>query len=319
MKIVRPLLGTLIVGLAACDAPPPAAYQGYAEGEYVFVGAPLAGQLQRLAVARGAQVEAGALLFRLEGSVEEAVVSGAKARAQSAASRVTNLAGARRAPEIEALRATVERSNAAERLARIQLDQNERLFKAGFISDGKMAEVRAHALEASAQVREAEAQLRTALQSLGRAGEIEAAKSDVESARADVAQAKVRLEQKTGLAPASALVQDTFYRQGEWVPAGSPIVSLLPPANVKVRFFVPQAIVGTLREGRDVKLACDGCGTPIPARITYIAPQAEYTPPVIYSRESRAKLVFMIEARPALTDAPRLRPGQPIDVTLDPP
>jgi HlyD family secretion protein len=100
------------------------------------------------------------------------------------------------------------------------------------------------------------------------------------------------------------------------VPAGAPVVNLLPPGNIKVRFFVPEREVGALKPGQPVTLACDGCTGPIPAQITYVAPQAEYTPPVIYSRERREKLVFMVEARPAPADAPKLHPGQPVEVTL---
>jgi HlyD family secretion protein len=93
-------------------------------------------------------------------------------------------------------------------------------------------------------------------------------------------------------------------------------VSLLPPGNVKVRFFVPETVVGGLRTGAAVSISCDGCAAPIEAQISYISPQAEYTPPVIYSRESRAKLVFLIEARPGAADALKLRPGQPVEVRL---
>jgi HlyD family secretion protein len=91
---------------------------------------------------------------------------------------------------------------------------------------------------------------------------------------------------------------------------------MLPPANVKVRFFVPQTIVGSLAAGRAVSIQCDGCAADIPATISYVSSQAEYTPPVIYSNEKRSKLVFMVEARPSLADAPKLRPGQPVSVTL---
>ena len=96
----------------------------------------------------------------------------------------------------------------------------------------------------------------------------------------------------------AGLVVDTLYRPGEWVPAGAPVVSLLPPANVKIRFYVPETTVGTLRLGDAVSVHCDGCGADIAAAIRFIAPQAEFTPPVIYSRENRAKLVFLVEARP---------------------
>ncbi len=96
-----------------------------------------------------------------------------------------------------------------------------------------------------------------------------------------------------------------------------PVVRLLPPGNIKLRFFVPQDELGRLRLGQALEAACDGCGAPIPARISYIATQAEYTPPVIYSREVRGKLVFMVEARPQADQATRLHPGQPVDVRLD--
>jgi len=107
-----------------------------------------------------------------------------------------------------------------------------------------------------------------------------------------------------------------MYRVGEWVPAGSPVVSLLPPGNIKVRFFVPETVVGALKVGQQATLRCDGCGDPIPVHIDYVSNQAEYTPPVIYSRESRSKLVYMVEARPTPEAATRLHPGQPVEATL---
>jgi HlyD family secretion protein len=114
-----------------------------------------------------------------------------------------------------------------------------------------------------------------------------------------------------------ALVHDTLYSEGEYVNAGQPVVSLLPPGNLKMRFFVPETIVGALKLGQEVRAVCDGCGAPIGAKISYVSRQAEFTPPVLYSREQRAKLVFLIEARPAPADALRLKPGQPLDVSLN--
>ena len=98
--------------------------------------------------------------------------------------------------------------------------------------------------------------------------------------------------------------------------AGSPVVRLLPPENIKVRFFVPETVVGTLSVGKDVVLHCDGCPADIPAKVTYISTESEYTPPVIYSNETRSKLVYMIEARPSADNAPDLHPGQPVEVKL---
>jgi HlyD family secretion protein len=165
-----------------------------------------------------------------------------------------------------------------------------------------------------------EAQIRLARMAIGRDKEIAAAQADVEAARAVLAQSDWRLAQRAiafnAAPPAKALVHDTFYSEGEWVAAGSPVVSLLPPGNIKLRFFVPETAVGALTLGQAVRAVCDGCSAPVSAKISYISRQAEFTPPVIYSREQRAKLVFLIEARPAPADAVRLKPGQPLDVSL---
>ncbi|MFA1589580.1 HlyD family secretion protein, partial [Achromobacter ruhlandii] len=167
----------------------------------------------------------------------------------------------------------------------------------------------------AARVRELRAQLEVA-NLPGRQDQRRAQAAQVEAARATLAQADWTLAQKHLAAPAASLVFDTLYRVGEWVPAGSPVVSLLPPGNIKVRFFVPESVIGTLKPGQQAMVRCDGCGDPVPVRIDYISPQAEYTPPVIYSRETRGKLVYMVEARPAPDAATRLHPGQPVEAAL---
>jgi HlyD family secretion protein len=110
-----------------------------------------------------------------------------------------------------------------------------------------------------------------------------------------------------------------FYQAGEFVPAAQPVVSLLPPGNIKARFFVPESDLGAIHAGQKVSLSCDGCGTPIEATISRIATQPEFTPPVIYSNAQRSKLVFMVEAQPATNEATRLKPGQPLDVRVNAP
>ncbi len=146
-----------------------------------------------------------------------------------------------------------------------------------------------------------------------RADAIRAAQAAVTAAKAALVQEEWRLDQMTGTAPDAGTVVDTLYRPGEVVAAARPVVQLLPPENLKIRFFVPERELGRLAVGDKVSVRCDGCGAPIPATIHFIAPQAEYTPPVIYSRVERARLVFMVEARPdARLQA--LRVGQPVDV-----
>ena len=109
---------------------------------------------------------------------------------------------------------------------------------------------------------------------------------------------------------------DVAYRAGEWVPAGAPIATLLPPANIKARFFIPETALGKIRVGQGAVIACDGCAQPIKGRITFIAPEAEYTSPLIYSKENRAALVFMVEAAPEPGQA-ALHPGQPLTVRTE--
>lgn len=155
--------------------------------------------------------------------------------------------------------------------------------------------------------------------------DLDARKANFESAEATIRAAEQRLVQiekqlveAEPVSPAAGRIEDTFYREGEFVAAGTPVVSLLPPENVKIRFFVPQAALPHFALDRPVKISCDGCGEPIGAKISFIASQSEYTPPVIYSVGSRDKLVFMLEALPDVYDA-RLRPGLPVDITVGAP
>jgi len=309
------LLGIAAV-VAGCADSNRGTLQGYVEGDFVHVASPYAGLLDKLAVGRGSQVAAGATLFVLEHGAEQAAVDAAAARIRTGEARLQNLGEGRRAAELDVIRAQTETAATALRLSRLQLDQNERLRQSGFVSQAKLDEAKAAYDRDAARLAEAQAAMQVGLQSLGRKPEIQAARAELEAAQAELAQTKVRLDQKTGIAPAAALVYDTYYREGELVGAGSPVVSLLPPQNVKVRFFVPETMVGALRAGQPATISCDGCGAPIAAAITFISPQAEYTPPVIYSRDSKAKLVFLVEATPAPADAPRLRPGQPVEVAV---
>jgi HlyD family secretion protein len=105
-------------------------------------------------------------------------------------------------------------------------------------------------------------------------------------------------------------VEDVFFQAGEWAPANQPILSLLPDSRIKLRFFVPERALSAYHVGQTVRFACDGCRMGLTARIAYISPRPEFTPPVIYSREARDRLVYLVEAQPSA----RLNPGQPVDV-----
>jgi HlyD family secretion protein len=297
--------------LLACGRSGPV-YQGYVEGEFVNVAASQAGRLDRLAVARGDQVALGAPLFGLECAQEAAARQQAADQLKAAQAQLADLRLGKRPQEVDAVRAQLAQAQAQAKNLSAQLARDEAQFRERLISDAQMDQSRAAAATAEAQVRELRSQLAVA-QLPGREDQIRAQSAQVEAAKAALAQAEWRLDQKTVAAPKAGLVQDTLYREGEWVQAGSPVARLLPPGNVKVRFFVPEAAVGRLQPGQAVTLSCDGCPD-IQARITFISASAEFTPPVIYSDATRAKLVFMVEARPSTEDGARLHPGQPVTV-----
>lgn len=308
------MIAFVALAFPGCQEEPDAALHGYAEGEYVLVASPYAGQLETLNVARGDQVQTGIELFRLEQGNEAAARIEAEERLRESQARLDNLRKAQRPAAIDALRAEAAQIEAARALSMIQFKREQQLFDRGVTPQSRLDEARTSLQSNEARLAQVQAQIKLALQSVGRAQEVEGAEADVDAARAVLEQAQWRLDQKTQHSPVSGLVHDTFYVQGEWVPAGKPVVSLLPPGNIKLRFFVPEADVGHVHTGQALTVKCDGCGASIPAQVSYVSTQPEYTPPVIYSRELRAKLVFMVEARPAPAQAPQLKPGQPVDV-----
>lgn len=313
MKYPHTVLLLLVVG--GCTDPNNGALQGYAEGEYLRVASPLAGQLARLHVSRGATVRRGDPLFALEQDNEAAALRQAEGQLRQAEAQYRNLLTGKRPEEIDAIRAQLAQAEAGLRLSQSTLERQEELVRAKFVSQEAAETARSARDRDRARVSELKAQL-AAASLAARPDEIKAARAASAAAREALAQAEWRLEQKSVRSPQDAEVADTLYVQGEWVPAGSPVIALLPPTNIKVRFFVPERILGSVKVGQRVSVRCDGCGDPISAPITYIAPQAEYTPPVIYSRENRAKLVFLAEARPSPAEAVRLHPGQPVEVRL---
>ena len=133
-------------------------------------------------------------------------------------------------------------------------------------------------------------------------------------AKANLEWSKTRLARRRGISPADGTIQEVYYRQGETVPPGRAVMALLPPGNLKLRFFAPETLLPEIKYGETVAVSCDGCENGLTAKVSFIAKSAEYTPPVIYSREERAKLVFLIEARPVHPE--KFRVGQPITVTL---
>jgi HlyD family secretion protein len=284
---------------------------GYAEAELVFVAPPTAGLLQTLAVQRGDRVGTGQLLYKLEADAQTLARDAAAARQERAEAQAQNLRKGKRPAELQAIDQQLAQARAAQAVSQAALQRQQQLVAQGFVSALRLDELVAARDRDAARVQELQAQ-RVLASEAARSDEIAAAAAEARAGSADLALAAWREGQMQRTAPAEALVYDVLYRVGEWVPAGAPVVSLLPPGALKLRFFVPEAMLAQAVVGREVTVSCDGCAAGLRARIRYVSPQAEFTPPVIYSNDSRSKLVFMAEAEPAA--AADLKPGQPVDV-----
>jgi HlyD family secretion protein len=310
------LVSTVVVlATAGCSDTPSTVWQGYVEGEFVNIAASQSGQLEQLAVTRGQTITVGTPLFRLESGDEVAARKQFEDQLEASQAQLEDIKTGKRLPEqavtkAQLLQAQINAQHAAAQAKRFAL-----LFPSGGISKQELEDAQNTANVADAQVRQLQSAVQVDLLP-DRDGQIHAQEALVAAAQAALAQADWKLAQKALTAPRAGLVFDTLYREGEWVAQGSPVLRMLPPENIKVRFFVPEPVLGKLKVGQSVSLHCDGCAADVTAQISYISTAAEYTPPIIYSNENRAKLVYLIEAHPSKTDAPKLHPGQPLDVRL---
>lgn len=301
--------------LFACSAPEPDYFHGYVEADSTRIATPIAGYLNSLPVARGQTVKSGDLLFVLEQESEQASQQEALARLQRTQSQLDNLKKGKRPSELDALRAQLKQARVTEQLSLKNFKRYETLLNKGFIAKARVDEAKTLWERDQAKTLEIDAQLKTA-QLSAREDDIKAAEAEVAAARAVVAQANWKLKQKAIYAKTAGIIEDTLYRPSEWVAAGSPVVTLLAPNHLKIRFFVPETKLGSLKIGQTVTINCDGCAHPMKGQITFISSQAEYTPPVIYSRENRAKLVYLVEVKPLSVNISQLHPGQPVDLHL---
>jgi HlyD family secretion protein len=291
----------------------PAGWQGYVEGELLRIGPEGAGRIVRLAVAAGDRVKAGAELFTVDDTVERAQLAAAEAQLVEASARRDDLRASQSRPEqVAVLKAAVARAEAELEVSRRDLARARSL-----VADGAATRARLDAAQGAydrdrAALEEARRQVSAA--SLGgREAAIAAAEANVAAAEASREEARRRLAKRVVAAPADAPVEDVYFRVGETVAAGQAVLALLPDENRKVRFYVPEPARASIALGNRVRIACDGCAPDLVGTVTFLAHEAEFTPPVIYSRDERAKLVFKVEARLGAAAA-RLPLGLPVDV-----
>lgn len=298
---------------AGCGRTASERVQGYVEGEFLYIASPHPGTLSSLSVERGAQVQAGDPLFSLESVPEKAARDEAARRLAQARAGLADRKKGRRPPELASIEAQLGRARASLALSEKELSRQQNLLRAGDVPQQAVDRARSAYDQDRHRVSQLESDLQTAR--LGdRADRIEAAEARVKELEAALTRAEWDLAQKGQIAPQAGQVFDTLYRPGEWVAAGRPVVVLLPPQNIKVRAFVPQARIGGIRPGDPVRVTVDGVPEPFRGKVSFISPRAEYTPPVLYNRDNREKLVFLIEAIFDPATAVRLHPGQPVDV-----
>jgi HlyD family secretion protein len=317
----RPHLGPIVLGaallatMAACSSKPTNTYQGYVEGKFVYVASPEGGRLNRLAVSRGETIAARHPLFELDDQPESDAERQAEQTLRSSEARLADLQTGKRPQEIDVTRAQLTQAQAENKKSVEILDSYEKQYAAGGIALVDLINARAAVQSSAATVQQLENEIAVAALP-AREQSIIAQQREVAAARQALSQAEWKRQQKQIASPRDGLIFDTLYREGEWVAAGNPVVEILPPENLEVRFFVPETLVGRLKIGQNLSVHCDGCAADVPANITFISPQAEYTPPVIYSNENRSKLVYMVIAKPPADKAAALHPGQPIEVAL---
>lgn len=310
-RAALPLVLALLLAGCLDDAPKP--IQGYVEGDFVDLGVPGGGRVVAVAVARGDTVSAGAAVFRLDPAAAKAALEAAEARRAQAQAEYDNLLSGKRPEEIAVIAAQRDQAAAALQLARQDLARQRGLKGTSAALQQKLDAAAATAAEARARLTEREADLEAA-KLTARRPEIQAAAHAIAAADAAVAEAKTTLDDRTGIAPNDARVEDVLFQPGETVAAGQPVVRLLPPGNVTIRAFLGAEALAQLPNGTRAELHCAACGDGASATVRFVSDEAAYAPPILYSRENSSKLTFLVELRPDAAIAPQLRPGQPVEI-----
>lgn len=298
--------------LTACSAQPPGTYSGYVEAQSVSVAAPQSGWLATVEVDRGATIVDGQVLFTLDQAQAGNSLTAAQGRAMAAAAQADDLAKGAREADIAPLLAQRAQAQAALDLAVANETRHARLEAQGFVAAAQMDALRTETRSARAQVATIDRQIAEMRQS-AREDQKRAAEAQAQAASAEVANAQWTVDERSVRARLSGQVDERLREPGEFVTAGAPVLTVRPKGREFVRFYVPQSDLAKLKVGAVVRVTCDGC-TAQTAKVRFIAPNAEFTPPVIYSVKERQKLMFLVEATPERPDD--LHAGQPVDVRL---
>lgn len=305
---VTGLIAIVIPGFGTSEPPQ---WNGYVEADYVYVGALSPGAITTMDVHEGQMVQAGAVLFAQENRQQQAALDAAEAQVEVARANAENLATGSRAEEIDVIRANLAKAEADFDLAQSQSQRSDQLLAQGLTPQAQADQARAALRSAEAQVAQLQAQLRVA-ELPARNPQRIAAEASLAVAEANADRAREDLADRILTAPEAGRVERIFYAEGEIVGAGAPVLSLLPEGALKIKFYVPEADRPAMGVGDVVSVTCDGCADGMTATISFLASDPQFTPPVIYSRDERNRLTFLVEA--VLDGNAVLPPGQPVSV-----
>ena len=298
---------------SACAPAAPLAV-GYVEGDYVLLAPIEVAQVETVTVKRGDRVTPGTTVVTLESADAKIAVAQAEAGLAQAQAQLADLQIGKRPEEIAVLGAEVDMASAQAADAKRKYDRAADLFKRGAGTQADFDTASATLETANAQVGQANANL--AVGGLpARPETIKAADNQVKQAQATLEQAQWRLSKRVLAAPSPGRVNDVIRNPGDTAGPTAPVISILPDGAVKLSVYIPEAAFSSVKVGTLLGVHCDGCGPDVKARVSYVSPDPEFTPPVIYSLENRQKLVYLVEARPEGNAGP-LQPGQIVDVDL---
>lgn len=298
---------------AACAGPAPLAV-GYVEGDYVLLAPIDVAQVENVAVRRGDRVEAGKPVVTLESDDAKIAVAQAEAALAQAEALLADLQVGKRPEEIAVLEAAVVTAKAQAEEAQRTLRRTQDLTRHNVATQAQLDDASTQVAVAEAAIRQSEANL--AVGGLpARSEAIKAAENQVKQARAALDQARWRLAKRVLTAPSPGRVNDVIRNPGDTAGPSAPVISMLPDGAVKLTLYIPESAFSSVAVGTRLAVRCDGCPDGLTARVSYVSPDPEFTPPVIYSLENRQKLVYLVEARPE-DSAAVLQPGQIVDVSI---
>ena len=302
----------LISALSACGKSEHT-YQGYVEGENIYLASPYSGTLTHVFVLRGEPVKKGKLLFQLDSNPQALQIQQAKSSVVQARHIYHDMTEPKRPPEIAAIEAQIAQTETQIRLADLRVHRYQTLYAKHALDKDSVDAAVEHYNELGYLKAQFEDNLELA--KLGsRESQLKAQKAQISMLYTKQKEIEWQISQKSIVAPKDGVIFDTYFKQGEFVDTTKPIAALLASEDRRIEFFVPASALPSLRVGKHIAFDCDGCSKKNQAQIQYISPEAEYVPPLVYSRENMDKLVFRVKA--SIHDADQFKPGQPVVVTV---